>query len=100
MDPKFWNLLGLAMRAGKVISGEEQVLRTIRKQQVCLVLMAADASANTKKKIQDKVAFYKIPLLIVGDRYQLGRAIGKQKRVLVAVTDQGFASELRRYSHQ
>ncbi|GGK13429.1 putative ribosomal protein YlxQ [Caldalkalibacillus thermarum] len=100
MDPKFWNLLGLAMRAGKVISGEEQVLRTIRKQQACLVLVAADASDNTKKKIQDKVAYYKIPFLIAGDRYQLGRAIGKQERVLVAITDQGFANELRRYSHQ
>ncbi|MDQ0337303.1 ribosomal protein L7Ae-like RNA K-turn-binding protein [Caldalkalibacillus uzonensis] len=98
MNTKFWQLLGLAMRAGKVVSGEEQVLKAMQRQLACLVLVATDASHNTHKKIRDKAAFYNIPYLIVGDRYQLGHAIGKHERVLVAVTDQGFANGLRRYS--
>ena len=32
----------------------------------------------------------------VGDRVLLGRSIGKESRVVVAVTDQGFANTLLR----
>lgn len=49
------NMLGLAMRAGKIISGEELVLRDIRQQKVPLVFVASDASQNTQKKSKIKV---------------------------------------------
>ncbi|MGA8942747.1 MAG: YlxQ family RNA-binding protein [Thermoactinomyces sp.] len=88
---KLLQQLGLAMRAGKVVSGEELVLKEIRSGKACLVILAADAQKNTEKKIADKCSFYNIPLVQYGDRKQLGRAIGKEERVVVAVTDQGFA---------
>lgn len=79
------------MRAGKVVSGEELVLKEIRSGKACLVLLAADAQKNTEKKIADKCSFYNVPLLRCGNREQLGNAIGKEARVVVAVTDKGFA---------
>lgn len=42
----------------------------------------------------DKCAFYGVPLCKVPDRYTLGGAIGKDARVVVAVTDEGFARQL------
>ena len=43
------SLLGLAMRARKLATGES-ALKAIQSQQARLVLIASDASDNTKKK--------------------------------------------------
>ena len=48
-----YNFLGLAFRANKVITGES-VLKGIRSKRVDLVIIASDASENTKKKYIDK----------------------------------------------
>lgn len=87
-------LLGLANRARKIISGEELVVKEIRKKQAKLVLLSSDASDNTSKKIRNKCEYYQVPLRIVQDRYQLGQAIGKEERVVVAVLESGFAKKL------
>ncbi|WP_429373103.1 L7Ae/L30e/S12e/Gadd45 family ribosomal protein [Paenibacillus sp. DS2015] len=83
--------LGLAMRAGKIVTGDEIVLKTIRSSEAKLVVLAGDASLNTQKKFRDKCGTYKIPLLIGFDRESLGTSIGKPNRVVLAITDQGFA---------
>jgi len=95
MKNQSWmNLLGLANRARKVISGEELVLKEVRNHKAKLVLISEDASPNTMKKVTDKCHFYHVPVVKVKDRYQLGLAIGKGQRVVVAVIDQGFAEKL------
>ncbi|WP_078547053.1 YlxQ family RNA-binding protein [Litchfieldia alkalitelluris] len=88
------SFLGLANRARKVISGEELVIKAIRNGKAKLVLLAEDASTNTAKKVKDKSSYYEIPLRTVTDRSVLGSAIGKDARVVVAVTDIGFANKL------
>lgn len=97
MNPKFYQMLGLAMRAGKVISGEEPVLAAIRSGQAKLVIVADDGSENTKKKIKDKSNYYGISLCIVPSREQLGTSIGKSDRVIVGVVDNGFAKQLMKH---
>ncbi|UOY93636.1 YlxQ family RNA-binding protein [Ectobacillus sp. JY-23] len=87
--------LGLANRARKIISGEELVLKEIRGGRAKLVLLAEDASNNTAKRIKDKANYYKIPLRTVETRQQLGHAIGRDERVVVAVLDEGFAKKLQ-----
>lgn len=52
MANKALSRLGLATRAGKLISGEEIVLKAIRSGEAKLVLLAGDASDNTRKKFQ------------------------------------------------
>jgi ribosomal protein L7Ae-like RNA K-turn-binding protein len=94
MLDKNLQLLGLASRARKIITGEELVLKEVRNNKAKLVLIAGDASLNTKKKVTDKCSYYKIPLIEVFDRYQLGLAVGKEQRVVVAVMEDGFAKKL------
>jgi ribosomal protein L7Ae-like RNA K-turn-binding protein len=95
MSNKEWmSLLGLSSRARKIVSGEELVIKEVRNVRAKLVLLSEDASANTTKKISDKCTYYQIPLRTVSDRYILGQAIGKDARVVVAVTDSGFANKL------
>ncbi|WP_276352458.1 L7Ae/L30e/S12e/Gadd45 family ribosomal protein [Cohnella caldifontis] len=83
--------LGLAMRAGKLVTGEETVLKAIRAGEAKLVVLAGDASENTGKKLADKCGSYGVPLVTGFTRYELGWAVGKPERVMFAVTDQGFA---------
>ncbi|GAA0365388.1 YlxQ family RNA-binding protein [Bacillus horti] len=94
MNQQGFQLLGLAMRAGKVISGEEIVITGIRKGQVKLVFLSQDASENTAKKVLDKAKTYQVSVTTVPTRDVLGRAIGKDQRVVVGVTDLGFARKL------
>jgi ribosomal protein L7Ae-like RNA K-turn-binding protein len=95
MNKNQWmSLLGLANRARKIISGEELSVKEIRNGKAKLVLLSADASANTTKKITDKCKSYEVPYKLVEDRHLLGQAIGKEARVVVAVLDDGFAKKL------
>lgn len=100
MTEKWQSLLGLANRARKIVSGEGLVVKEVQLKRAKLVLLAQDASENTKKKITDKCSYYHIPLLLVEDRYTLGQAIGKDARVVVAVTDDGFAKKLKEWVEQ
>lgn len=87
---KVFSQLGLAMRAGKLITGDEIVLKAVRTGGAQLVIIAGDASENTKKKFRDKCHTYNVPLAIGFDRGALGECIGKSERVVLAVTDPGF----------
>lgn len=96
MNPKLMQTLGLAMRARKVITGEELVVRAIQSKQAHLVLLSSDASANTAKKITDKCLFYSVPCFSPLNRMEMGHAIGKEARVTLAVTDIHFAQSIQR----
>ncbi|MGG1678701.1 YlxQ family RNA-binding protein [Neobacillus sp. NRS-1170] len=95
MNQNQWmSLLGLANRARKIISGEELSVKEIRSGKAKLILLSADASQNTTKKITDKCNSYEVPYKLVENRFLLGQAIGKEARVVVAVLDDGFAKKL------
>lgn len=94
-ENQWMSFLGLANRAGKLISGEELTVKQIQKGNAKLVLLSADASQNTMKKITDKCNSYEVPIKKVENRYLLGQAIGKEARVVVAVLDVGFAKKLK-----
>ena len=49
--------LGLAMKAGDVVSGEFMTEKSIREGIARLVIVAKDASGNTKKKFADSCHF-------------------------------------------
>ena len=88
------SLLGLAMKAGKVVSGEFSTESSIKSHKAKLVIVTEDASDNTRKKFQDKCKFYNVPFFIYGTKNTLGHAMGKQERACAAVEDRGFAGKL------
>ena len=49
------SLLGIAKRAGKVVSGEFATEKEVKAGYAELVIVAQDASDNTKKKFQNMV---------------------------------------------
>jgi ribosomal protein L7Ae-like RNA K-turn-binding protein len=96
MMNKFFNTLGMAMRAGKLITGEEPVIDSVRKGEAKLVIIAEDAAVNTHKKVSDKCNTFGVNVVQYGSRERLGASIGKESRVTIAVADSGFAKMLRK----
>ncbi|WP_257615929.1 L7Ae/L30e/S12e/Gadd45 family ribosomal protein, partial [Oenococcus oeni] len=45
----------MAKRAGFLVSGQTVVERAIRKQKISMVIIANDASENTKKDFEDLI---------------------------------------------
>jgi ribosomal protein L7Ae-like RNA K-turn-binding protein len=88
--------VGLAQRAGKLVSGDEPVMQAIRNRSAQLVFVATDASELAKKKYRDKCLFYKISVIELLPRSELGRSIGKQERVVLAVLDLGLSKLIRK----
>ena len=96
-------MLGLAMRAGKVVIGTETVCLSLGKRdKVKLVLIACDASDATKKKIVTKCNFYGVAVTEVElDTSEMGRLLGKTYGpATVAILDDGFAREILRCAAQ
>lgn len=88
------NLIGLAQRAGKVISGEELVIKSIRQQKATLVFLANDAGDNLTKKLTDKSKYYQIEVSTVLNALELSMAIGKPRKA-IAIVDAGFSKKMR-----
>ena len=91
---KVLGMLGLAKRAGKVVSGEFSVEKAVKAKQAYLVLVAEDASDNTKKNFRDMCSYYDTRLIMIGTKEDLGKSVGCQFRASVAVTDPGFSKAI------
>lgn len=94
IEKKILSLFGLATRAGKIASGEFQTETAVKSGTAFLVVIAKDASDNTKKLFQDKCSFYKIPIIFLRTKEELGHAIGKEYRASLAILDKGFAEAI------
>ena len=92
---KVLGTLGLAMRAGDIACGEFLTEEAIRSGKARLVIVAEDASDNTKKKFRNSAAYYGIAFVEAGNKEELGRAIGTEQRSIIAVTEKGFAEKLK-----
>ena len=94
MDRKLFQILGLCQRAGKLASGETGCLNAVRDSSAELIIIAEDASDNTKKRFTDSARFYNRKLIVIGDKSELGRATGKEERAVLCVIDIGFAKKI------
>lgn len=96
MKNNYLNLIGLAVRAGKCSTGEETIIKDIQTNRAKLVIMANDIGPQTKKKITNKCKTYNVPYKIIAENREiLSHKIGKEKRVGVAILDEGFATKIK-----
>ena len=89
--PEEISLVGLATKAGKVASGEFATEKAVKTGKAFLVIAAQDASENTRKKFYDMCKYYQVPYYTIGSKEELGRAIGKEYRASLALTDENFS---------
>lgn len=91
---KALQLLSLAQRAGKVSSGEFKTEESVKAGKAKLVVLASDASDNTKKKFMDMCSYRNVPVIVYSDKEELGHYIGKEFRATLAVTDEGLSKKI------
>lgn len=87
---KLISLLGLAQKAGKLVSGDFAVAGALKSGKARLLIIAEDASASTKKEYQYMAAARNVKVYTALTKEQLGGAIGKALRAAVVITDEGF----------
>ena len=86
-------MLGLAMKAGKVVIGTEQVIAFLQKKKLKLVLLSSASSDGTKKKICSKCEYYQLALRELPiSTCDLGSLLGKTYTpAVVGITDENFS---------
>ena len=82
--------LGLAQKAGKVLSGDMAVAEGIKQGKVKLLLVAEDASDKSKSKLAYYCKEYNVKMLETLTRSELGLAMGKAPRAAAAIVDENF----------
>ena len=89
---KIYGILGIAAKAGKILSGFDSIQEGIQKQQVNLVIVAQDASEKTKKEIRFICDKYGISYITWGNIEENSHAIGKVNRAIIGICDSGLAN--------
>ena len=88
--------LGLCMRAGQIVSGQEACVKAVRNGDAAVVLLDSDASENTTKRMKDACASHDTPLYFITPG-ELGHAIGKPGRMVVALNRGSMGEKVLSY---
>ncbi len=86
--------MGLAERAGMVIPGTDRVREAVREGRVRLVLLASDASRNSRDKLEPLLRAVGLRYGVIADRARLGAAVGRAPLSAVAITDGAMARRI------
>lgn len=84
-------MLSIATKAGSTVTGEFSTEKAVKEGRAYLVVVASDASDNTKKKFSDMCNYYHVTMKVFSDKVSLGNACGKEFRASLAVKDKGLA---------
>ncbi|MDE6357275.1 MAG: ribosomal L7Ae/L30e/S12e/Gadd45 family protein [Eubacteriales bacterium] len=95
MNKKIMSMFSLCQKAGKIVSGEFAVEKALQDGSANIVIIAGDASANTKKKFENKAFFYEIETITFSTKEEISQAIGKLNRSVFAIIDEGFANKIK-----
>jgi len=94
---KVLSMLGLAARSRNVVSGGFATETAVKSGKAHLVMIAKDASDNTKKKYHNMCDYYEVPCAVYGTKDVIGHSMGREERSVLAVTDEGFANSIQKH---
>ena len=88
MQTKAERLIGLATRAGKVITGLELCEKAVKTNKAKLIILTDDTSENSKKTFLGTG----IDVIYLGSKENLGKCTGKETRSVAVITDKNFST--------
>ncbi|RKD34477.1 L7Ae/L30e/S12e/Gadd45 family ribosomal protein [Thermohalobacter berrensis] len=91
---KAYTMLGFAQKARKIKYGEIGCTLSVKKKKCKLLIIAKDASKNTKEKFIKLCNKYNVKYIEFGQKDSLGNAIGKGLISVIAICDNNFAATL------
>lgn len=91
---KALGMLGLAKRAGKIVTGEFLCDKAIKNGQSRLIIIASDISDGSKKAVCDACNYYGVEYIEYGTADELGKFTAAGRRVVVSVNDDNFKNAI------
>lgn len=95
-EKRIYSLLGLATKSRNLVSGEFSTEKAVKEHKAALVIVAGNASDNTKKMFTNMCTYYNVPIYFFGEKDDLGHAMGKEFRASLAVLDKGLADAIEK----
>jgi len=89
-------MIGFAYKSGKVISGHDLLKLALRKRKIKLLIIAENASNNTKDKFTNSARYYNIPYYICLTKEELSMSLGRKIRSVIGIVDENFSKVLIR----
>ncbi len=96
MSGKLIRLLGLGLRAGRLVVGVTGVRAQLQRDGLSCVVLAADASARTREKVERLARARGVSVLAGPAALDLGAGLGRRPVQAVGVADAGLARGLLR----
>lgn len=94
VEKKIYSWLGLAMRSANLVSGDDTTMRDLKKMRLNLIIVAGDASDNTKKLFIDKSSYRNVACRQFGTKEELGKSIGKSPRAVLGIKDKKISDQI------
>ena len=95
LDAEALNLLGLTRRAGRAVIGTKAVREAARRGTLSLALVSRDAGDNALSRVVPVFDATGTPWLLCGSHETLGRAIGRDRAVVIGVEDARLGRRMR-----
>lgn len=88
---RFYSFLGLIQKSGNIVSGYNSCLYNIKEKGCRLIIIAEDASDNTKDKFINICSAKNIPYAICGMKDRIGSSIGRSAKSVLGVKDENMS---------
>ncbi len=93
---KLYGMIGLATKAGKVVSGTDACMEAIEGKKVKLVILAKDAADRTKNQFKDICQQFNVPIYEICNIEDLSKSIGKANKAVVGIKEKGFIQAIKK----
>ena len=83
--------MDLLQEHGKLVSGTDAVLESIKNNKVKLVIISKDISEKSRENIEFVCTNNKIQVIELSTMEELGKTIGKRNRAILGIKDESFS---------
>lgn len=99
MDSKFFNLLGIARRAGKIAWGHDTALFAVKSRKAYLCVVTSDVSERLKREFERECTYdgRNIKIIELDKTMEDMKSVIGVKTGVFTINDEGFANSLKKY---
>ena len=90
-NDKALRLIGLCRRSGNCACGATQAEYAIKSGKAKLLIITEDCGLATKEKFTGFAEKNHVKVLVMSDRYSLGKTVSYKELSIVCITDENFA---------
>lgn len=94
MENRIYQMIALCQKARGLVAGEFACKKAVLEKEAKMVIVAIDASNNTKKLFGDKTSYRQMTCVQWGTKEKLGNILGKEPRAVIAIVDTNFATKI------